>query len=235
MKADGCPESAVGRLLMKRGETLAVAESLTGGGLGERITRVPGSSGWFLLEGRGGLRRGSQEAPVGSAGIPFAEARGRFHRVRPRHGGGSAAVVGSGLGIERDGRRWPGGRRAGKPAGPVFAALAGPGVRRAWKLRIPAAGRASGGGKPSAGRWRDSAGRSRKSEGRSSTGEGSVAVLYVPDLVSVLPVDDFPYQPRRQSQRPCLSFFRSHLRMLPSFFSRADRLASSRPGRPRRE
>ncbi|HET8526279.1 MAG TPA: CinA family nicotinamide mononucleotide deamidase-related protein, partial [Actinomycetota bacterium] len=36
-------EAVVGRLLADRGTTLACAESLTGGGLGERITAVPGA------------------------------------------------------------------------------------------------------------------------------------------------------------------------------------------------
>ena len=41
-------EAVVGRLLADRGLTLACAESLTGGGLGERITGVPGASTYFL-------------------------------------------------------------------------------------------------------------------------------------------------------------------------------------------
>ncbi|HEX5903193.1 MAG TPA: competence/damage-inducible protein A [Actinomycetota bacterium] len=41
-------ESVMGRLLLERGATLACAESLTGGGLGERITAVPGASAYFL-------------------------------------------------------------------------------------------------------------------------------------------------------------------------------------------
>ena len=41
-------ESVVGRLLIERRRTLSCAESLTGGGLGERITSVPGASSYFL-------------------------------------------------------------------------------------------------------------------------------------------------------------------------------------------
>jgi nicotinamide-nucleotide amidase len=40
-------EVVVGRMLHERDSTLAVAESCTGGMLGERITSVPGSSGYF--------------------------------------------------------------------------------------------------------------------------------------------------------------------------------------------
>jgi nicotinamide-nucleotide amidase len=45
---DDAMELVVGRLLAERGRTLACAESLTGGGLGERITAVPGASAYFL-------------------------------------------------------------------------------------------------------------------------------------------------------------------------------------------
>jgi nicotinamide-nucleotide amidase len=45
---DETMEAVVGRLLADRGTTLACAESLTGGGLGERITAVPGASAYFL-------------------------------------------------------------------------------------------------------------------------------------------------------------------------------------------
>ena len=37
----------VGRALKRRDRMLATAESCTGGGIGEAVTRVPGSSDWF--------------------------------------------------------------------------------------------------------------------------------------------------------------------------------------------
>jgi len=48
---DEGPEHQVARLLVAGGHTLAVAESLTGGRVGERLVAVPGASSWF----RGGL------------------------------------------------------------------------------------------------------------------------------------------------------------------------------------
>ncbi len=37
----------VGAVLKKKGQILATAESCTGGGIAETITRIPGSSAWF--------------------------------------------------------------------------------------------------------------------------------------------------------------------------------------------
>ncbi len=47
---DASFEEVVGRLLADRGETLAVAESLTGGLLGKRLTDVSGSSRYLLAD-----------------------------------------------------------------------------------------------------------------------------------------------------------------------------------------
>ena len=59
-------ELVIGRLLRQNRATLAVAESCTGGMLGERITSVPGSSDYFL----GGFLTYADAAKIEMLGIP---------------------------------------------------------------------------------------------------------------------------------------------------------------------
>ena len=59
-------EVRVGAMLAERGETISVAESCTGGFLGERITQVPGSSAYFV----GGFLTYSNEAKTKLLGVP---------------------------------------------------------------------------------------------------------------------------------------------------------------------
>jgi nicotinamide-nucleotide amidase len=68
-------EAVTGQLLAARGETVAVAESMTGGMLGMRLTDTPGSSAWF----RGGYlvyARDLKERLIGGPlpGDPVSEA-----------------------------------------------------------------------------------------------------------------------------------------------------------------
>src|SRR3984957_11283130 len=69
-------EAVVGKQLLNLHATLAVAESATGGGLAERITSVPGSSGWFL----GGFVTYTRRLKVELLGVP-AEVIDRFGAV----------------------------------------------------------------------------------------------------------------------------------------------------------
>ena len=85
-------EVVTGRLLAERGLTIACAESLTGGGLGERITAVPGRLAYFL----GSAVTYSLEAKRSILGVSRGDARrarAREPRVRGRDGLGGASGV----------------------------------------------------------------------------------------------------------------------------------------------
>ena len=147
-------EEAVGGLLKKQGGTLALAESCTGGGVAERITRVPGSSAWFVE----GLVTYANEAKKRLLGVPesvlkkhgavsracaLAMADGVRRRARTTWGvsvTGIAGPDGGSAALSAEFRGQTASHRAdipvGKPVGLVFIAAAGPGVRRAWEHRF---------------------------------------------------------------------------------------------------
>ena len=116
-------EQIVGYYLQMRDATLAVAESCTGGLLGERITSVSGSSRYFL----GGAVVYSNELKTGFSGVPAtliakhgavsrevaaAMAEGIRERCRSTFGVGITGVAG------------PTGGTPEKPVGLVYNALA---------------------------------------------------------------------------------------------------------------
>ena len=86
-------EEVVGEMLRERHQTLAVAESCTGGLLGERITSVPGSSDYFL----GGFITYTNRMKVEWLGVPeetIARVRRSKQRDRRSDGVGRAAAHG---------------------------------------------------------------------------------------------------------------------------------------------
>jgi nicotinamide-nucleotide amidase len=122
---NGPPELAtvlVGALI-ERGLTLATAESCTGGGIGEAITAVPGSSACFMggviaytnviKRDQLGVSQGDLDAH-GAVSEPVARAMAEGARTR----------LGSDLGIAVSGIAGPGGGSPGKPVGTVDIALA---------------------------------------------------------------------------------------------------------------
>jgi PncC family amidohydrolase len=119
------PEAVVGRLLAERGETLAIAESLTGGLVGDMVTNVPGSSAYLVevvvayANESKMARLGVQEGTLIAHGAVSEEvAREMAEGVRER--------AGTDWGISTTGIAGPTGATGEKPLGLVYMAVAGP-------------------------------------------------------------------------------------------------------------
>ncbi|HYC62576.1 MAG TPA: competence/damage-inducible protein A [Thermoanaerobaculia bacterium] len=122
---DDTLESVVGKLLRERGQTVATAESCTGGLLGSRITDVAGSSAYYL----GGIVCYTADAKMKLAGVPLELIREHGEVSEP-----VAIALANGI-RERFGATWgigitgiagPGGGTETKPVGTVHIAVAGP-------------------------------------------------------------------------------------------------------------
>lgn len=119
-------EIVVGRLLQEAGATVTVAESCTGGLLGERLTRVPGSSDYFL----GGAIVYTNRLKTELVGVPealLAEHGAVSEPVARAMAEGVCRALGSDYGIGITGVAGPGGGSEAKPVGTVHIAVAGPG------------------------------------------------------------------------------------------------------------
>lgn len=123
--ADGSDlEAVVVKLLMQRKQTLAVAESCTGGYLAHRITNVPGGSAIFF----GGWVTYSNEAKIAMLGVDprLIEAEGAVsNKVAQAMAEGARANTNSDFALATTGIAGPTGGSVGKPVGTVFIALAG--------------------------------------------------------------------------------------------------------------
>ncbi len=115
----------VGGLLAERGETVATAESCTGGWLGQRITAIPGSSTWYP----GGVVCYSNPLKERLVGVPrevLAEHGAVSRQVAHALATGARERVGATYGLGITGVAGPGGGSEDKPVGTVHLALAGP-------------------------------------------------------------------------------------------------------------
>ncbi|MFB3920317.1 MAG: competence/damage-inducible protein A [Terriglobia bacterium] len=129
-------EEIVGMYLTMRQKTIAVAESCTGGLLSERLTRVPGSSGYFL----GGGVCYSNELKTKLAGVPadLIQAHGAVSRqVAQALGEGIRLRTGASIGVGVTGIAGPGGGTTEKPVGLVFIALADERGTQVREFRFP--------------------------------------------------------------------------------------------------
>ncbi len=129
-------EQIVGYYLQMRNATLAVAESCTGGLVGERITSVSGSSRYFV----GGAIVYSNEMKTEMAGVParLIDKEGAVSsKVATALAEGIRARCGSTLGIGVTGVAGPNGGTADKPVGLVFHALASEGGTEVIERKFP--------------------------------------------------------------------------------------------------
>ncbi len=129
-------EQIVGYWLQMRNATLAVAESCTGGLLGERITSVGGSSRYFA----GGAIVYANAVKSELAGVPgeMIERHGAVSReVAAALAEGIRYRCESTLGIGITGVAGPGGGTPNKPVGLVFHALASAGGTEVIERNFP--------------------------------------------------------------------------------------------------
>ena len=111
-------EAAVGELLAASGLTLGVAESLTGGLVGSRLTAIPGASDWFrgsLVVYASDVKRsllavGEEPVVSEAAALEMAE--------------GAVRVLGADVGLSLTGVAGPT-EQDGQPVGTVWVGLAG--------------------------------------------------------------------------------------------------------------
>ena len=117
--------SVVLQRLRARGETLAVAESCTGGGIGAALAAVPGASDVFL----GGVIAYANSVKQQLLGVPAAdlEAYGAVSDpVACAMAQGARRATGATWAIAVTGIAGPGGGSEAKPVGLVHIAIAGP-------------------------------------------------------------------------------------------------------------
>ena len=129
-------EEVVARNLNRNHATIAVAESCTGGLLAERLTRVPGSSSYFL----GGVVCYSNELKSAWVDVPaeLIKAKGAVSaEVACALAEGIRQRTGSTLGLGVTGIAGPGGGLPEKPVGTVHLALAEASSSKERSLRFP--------------------------------------------------------------------------------------------------
>ena len=123
-------------LLAESGNTLAVAESCTGGLIGGRITNVPGSSAVF----RGGVIAYSNDLKTSRLGVPVGmlEQCGAVSgEVAGRMALGARTACGSDYGLAVTGIAGPTGGTEEKPVGTVWIGLSGPDASSETLLHFP--------------------------------------------------------------------------------------------------
>ncbi len=133
-------EEEVGRLLVLKKATIAVAESCTGGLIADMLTNVPGSSDYFLFSGV----TYSNDAKIEVLGVKKDTIikNGAVHEdTAVQMAMGVKKISNASYGISTSGIAGPGGGTIDKPVGTVCIGIAGPDSARAKRYFFPFAER----------------------------------------------------------------------------------------------
>jgi nicotinamide-nucleotide amidase len=115
--------SIVGQLLKTNHQTLSVAESCTGGGLGQLLTDIPGSSDYFM----GGIISYADRVKIDLLGVSSTDlaAEGAVSEIVAKQMAiGVKAKFNTDWGVSITGIAGPGGGTASKPVGLVYIGIA---------------------------------------------------------------------------------------------------------------
>lgn len=125
-------ETTIGELLRTRGWRLAVAESCTGGLIGDRITNIPGSSTYYV----GSVTAYAYNAKVRLLGVEWdtLEKYGAVsEQVALQMAIGIRRALAADVGLSVTGIAGPGGGTEDKPVGLTWIGLSVPGYDQAKK------------------------------------------------------------------------------------------------------
>jgi nicotinamide-nucleotide amidase len=117
-------EEVLAKLLLGRKQSLALAESCTGGYVAHRLTRIPGSSRWF----KGGVVAYSNEAKQSILGVDpesIAQFGAVSQTVAEQMAAAARKVFGADFALSLTGVAGPDGGSVEKPVGTVWIGLAG--------------------------------------------------------------------------------------------------------------
>lgn len=123
-------EDVVGKLLLERNHSLALAESCTGGLISHRITRIPGSSAYYV----GGAITYANEAKMKFLGVKAStlEEHGAVsEQTALEMSRGIRETTGASVGLSVTGIAGPSGGSPTKPVGTVWISIAGEKYHRA--------------------------------------------------------------------------------------------------------
>jgi nicotinamide-nucleotide amidase len=134
---DDTLEGVVGDLLRAKGQTLALAESCTGGQLAGRVTDIPGSSDYFL--GAAVTYANAAKADLVGVSAATLERHGAVSEETAREMAlGARKRFGATVGLATTGIAGPGGGTPEKPVGTIHIALDGAdGTRVHKRLLLP--------------------------------------------------------------------------------------------------